>query len=303
MNLEESEIISILNRCFGANNQSILPPPSLPSPGPIEPPALSQILFSSPGANEPSIFASSESSLLSGLFRSSSASELAPPLPTYSPPAPSEPSQLLPTYLTGPWLGGATCLTPLYTKSRIFVSYHHHVDQAYYDAFSRYVSKNYDVLYDNSPERAKDSDDAEYIMRSLRENHITGSSCTIVLCGEEARWRKFVDWEIDVTLSMEHGLVAVLLPTHRLGDNGGAHKPDRLQDNIDSGYAVFITWQDIVRNGPNFVCEKVALANAKSKRLINNNRPRMLRNGTPPWERNPDTDLLSLFRRSDLFAK
>ena len=138
------------------------------------------------------------------------------------------------------------------------------------------------MLYDNSPERAKDSDDVEYIMRSLRENHIFGTSCTIVLCGQETRWRKFVDWEIDVTLSMKHDLVGVLLPTNPVQANGGTHKPDRLQDNIDSGYAVWITWQQIDQNGANFVRQTVALANAKAKSLIRNDRPRRFRNGTPP---------------------
>jgi hypothetical protein len=66
-----------------------------------------------------------------------------------------------------------------------------------YDAFSRRVCEDCDVLDDNSPERAKDSDDVEYIMQSLRENHTFGTSCMIVLCGEETRWRKFVNWEID----------------------------------------------------------------------------------------------------------
>jgi MTH538 TIR-like domain (DUF1863) len=203
----------------------------------------------------------------------------------FTPPASSEPLSI-PTYLTSPWYGAVSSLTPLYRKARIFVSYHHRLDQSYYDSLSRFVSVDYEVLYDNSPERAKDSDDAEYIIRSLRENHIFGTSCTIVLCGQETRWRKFVDWEIDVTLSMKHGLIGVLLPTNPIYSNGGAHKPERLQDNVDSGYAVWTTWQDIIRNGPHFVREKVALANERSTNLIRNDRPRMERNGTPPWKKN-----------------
>ena len=64
-----------------------------------------------------------------------------------------------------------------------------------------------------------------------------------------------------------------------------------LQDNIDSGYAVFITWQQIAQSGPHIVREKVALANSKSKSLIKNDRPRMLKDGVPPWKRTPDTSL------------
>jgi hypothetical protein len=56
---------------------------------------------------------------------------------------------------------------------------------------------------------------------------------------------------------MEHGLVAVLLPSCRYGENNrGTHKPERLQGNIDSGYAVFITWQQIAQNGPHFVTSR-----------------------------------------------
>jgi hypothetical protein len=121
-------------------------------------------------------------------------------------------------------------------------------------------------------------------MRSVREDHIFGTSCTIVLCGLETRWRKFVDWEIDVTLSMEHGLIGVLLPTNPIYLYPiGPYLPERLQDNIASGYTLFMTWQEIAQNGPHFVREKVSVANSRSKRLIKNDRPRMLRNGTPPW--------------------
>jgi hypothetical protein len=229
----ESSELSIFNRCFGLSDRSILAPSSLTSPSPVEPATIPQILFPSSGWGEPSIFAPSEPSLLSGIFS----------------PSPAPPRSQ-PTYLTSLWPIVVSSLTPLYTKSRIFVSYHHRLDQSYYDSLSRSVSVDYEVLYDNSPERAKDSDDAEYIMRNLRENHIAGSSCTIVLCGEETRWRRYVDWEIEATLDKNHGLIGVLLPTCRFGPNGGAHKPDRLQDNIDSGYAVLINWQDIVQGGP-----------------------------------------------------
>jgi hypothetical protein len=258
------------------------PPPSLPSPTPIEPPTVSKI--PSPGWSEPY--------LLSGIFSPSPAPSDPPPsLPTYLTSLTPEPSLLLPTYLTSPWPSVASSLTPLYTKARIFVSYHHRLDQLYYDSLSRSVSVDYEVLYDNSPERAKDSDDSEYIMRSLRENHIGGSSCTIVLCGEETRWRRYVDWEIEATLYKNHGLIGVLLPTCRFGPNGGAHKPDRLQDNIDSGYAVWINWQGIIQNGPNFLREMVALANERSRKLIRNGRQRMQRSGTPPWKKNENPSL------------
>jgi hypothetical protein len=188
-----------------------------------------------------------------------------------------------PSYFSSLCPSWTSPLTPLYTKARIFVSYHHRLDQAYYKSFSQYVSEDYEVLYDNSPERAKDSNDADYIMRSLRENHVGGSSCTIVLCGAETRWRRYVDWEIEATLDKEHGLIGVSLPTCSTDYRRWFHVPDRLCDNLVSGYALWITWQDIIGNGPRFLREKVAFANERSKKLIRNDRQRMERNGLPPW--------------------
>jgi len=49
-------------------------------------------------------------------------------------------------------------------------------------------------------------------MRGIRENFITGTSCTIVLCGAQTHLRKYVHWEIKATLDKEHGLIGVNLP-------------------------------------------------------------------------------------------
>jgi hypothetical protein len=163
-------------------------------------------------------------------------------------------------------------------KRKIFVSYHHANDQQYYDAFSRVFHDGYEAIYDNSLERRIDSDNAEYVMRNIRENCLTGTSCTLVLCGAGTRWRKFVDWEIKATLDKQHGLIGVNLPTNPRDAQGRVHKPDRLQDNIDSGYAVWVSWEEITR-GSQVLQQHIELANARSKALIVNNRTLRRRNG------------------------
>src|SRR6266446_4571048 len=65
------------------------------------------------------------------------------------------------------------------TKRKIFVSYHHGGDRAYYDALSSTFHDHYDVIYDNSPERRIDSETVDYVRRRLSEEYITGSSCTL----------------------------------------------------------------------------------------------------------------------------
>lgn len=165
----------------------------------------------------------------------------------------------------------------LAVKPKIFASYHHGGDQAYYDTFSRTFHNTYDVITDNSLERQIDSDDVDYVMRRIRENYITGSSCTIVLVGPNTWGRKYVDWEIKATLDKEHSLVGVQLPTLHAGQNGSVIVPDRLYDNIQSGYAIWTTWATITASAQ--ACANyVKHANDRDKRLIVNSRDRRLRN-------------------------
>jgi len=160
-------------------------------------------------------------------------------------------------------------------KRSVFVSYHHGLDRQWYQEFSRFFCEMYDVFDDTSPERAKDSDDTDYIMWSLRNEHIKGSSCTIVLCGAETGRRKFVDWEIAATLDKEHSLIGVRLPTCTFDYQGRALVPGRLHDNIESGYAVWIMWEALAKGRPDFLRALIEIASKNSTSLIRNDRQKM----------------------------
>lgn len=162
-------------------------------------------------------------------------------------------------------------------KRRIFVSYHHGNDKAYYDNFSQFFSASYDVIQDNSVDRDIDSTNVDYIIQNIRENYISGTSCTIVLCGAQTPWRKFVDWEIKASLDKNHGLIGINLPSNPNRQEKYT-VPDRLYDNIVSGYALWIQWADL-NAGPQYLVSKVEEANAKSSLLINNSRALRSRNG------------------------
>lgn len=162
------------------------------------------------------------------------------------------------------------------TRRKVFVSYHHHGDQHFYDAFANHFGERLELFYDNSLERRIDSNDVTYIMRRIRENHLHGSSCTIVLCGRETYRRKYVDWEIQASLAQQMGVVGIMLPTIEwIGQ--GTNKPSRLQRNLDTGYAKWISWETIVSQ-PDKLIEAIELANASPKGLIINSAERMLRN-------------------------
>lgn len=163
-------------------------------------------------------------------------------------------------------------------KRRVFVSYHHAGDRMYYEEFSRFFSGTYDVIQDNSVDRKIDSTNAEYVIRNIRENYITGTSCTIVLCGPQTPWRKFVDWEIKATLDRSHGLIGVNLPTNPMRVGGVFVVPPRLHDNILSSYALFLRWAEL-NSSPQVLVSRIEEANARSRTFIDNSRTLRRRNG------------------------
>jgi hypothetical protein len=166
----------------------------------------------------------------------------------------------------------------LNAKRRVFVSYHHGGDQPYYNAFSQAFSDRYDVITDRSLERRIDSENVDYVMQRIRQQFITGTSCTIVLVGRDTWRRKYVDWEIKATLEKQHGLLGVRLPTAIPDTDGNVPVPARLHANILSGYALWVSWAELTASAQactNFIEQ----ANARENRLIDNSLERRLRNG------------------------
>lgn len=157
---------------------------------------------------------------------------------------------------------------PLSVKRKIFVSYHHGGDQGYYNEFSRVFHDEYEAVFDNSLERKIDSANTDYIMRQIRENFITGTSCTIVLVGYSTYQRKYVDWEIKATLDKGHGLIGVRLPSARVESNNTI-VPARLYENIRSGYAVWTDWKDLTSSAM-ALQGFIEQANSRSKSAIIN---------------------------------
>lgn len=243
-----------------------------------------------------------QSSLLGNLLIPEAASRLSA-LAQAAPPPPPSPQSGLASALLGlavspPPTTGLGALSGLYpdpstslvnalsgyvspvqpkVKRKIFVSYHHGGDQWYYDKFFSVFHHGYEVISDRSLDRARESNDPEYILRYIRERHIAGSSTIIVLCGLATPKRKYVDWEIEAALRQETAVVGIKLPSVPI-IGGGCNKPARLQDNIDSEYAKWDLWENIIEN-PDRLLQLIEGANNSSKRLIRNGRARMFKNG------------------------
>jgi hypothetical protein len=175
---------------------------------------------------------------------------------------------------SSPTIPLANLYASLLQTPRIFVSYHHGGDQYWYNRFSTVFHDAYDLITDRSLEEPFDSTNTSYLRQAVRERHITGTSATVVLCGVESWKRKWIDWETQMTLNKNHGLLGVVLPTHPFGSP--ALVPDRLHDNILTGYAHWIHWTE---DGPTF---RHALEEARQRssqtKLINNSRTAMNRN-------------------------
>lgn len=162
------------------------------------------------------------------------------------------------------------------TRRKVFISYHHGGDQAYYNEFSKFFHDQFEAMFDNSLERQIDSDSVDYVMQRIRGNHVAGTSCTVVLIGAQTHQRKYVDWEIKATLAQQHGLLGIVLPTHVLNPSGQIVVPDRFLDNYTSGYAVWTHWQGLTVQG---FTQLLEMAIAKPKALIDNSRAMRQRNG------------------------
>jgi hypothetical protein len=162
-------------------------------------------------------------------------------------------------------------------KRKVFISYHHRNDQKYFELFKKHFSARFDVFYDNSLERVIESDSAQYISRKIKEDYIFGSSVTIVLCGSETFKRKYIDWEIHATLDYKHALIGLALPSLSiLQQNLTGSVPDRLYDNIISGYA---KWLPIYPNLNDLsISIEEAIRLSRNTKNIRNDRPKIQRN-------------------------
>jgi len=138
-------------------------------------------------------------------------------------------------------------------RHKVFVSYHHALDDAYKTKFERFGSI-FDVLISGS---VNDGDidsnlPAETIRQKIRDEYLRDTSVTVVLIGAETWQRKHIDWEIGSSIRQTEynprsGLLGILLPTYPRADptKYNPHTiPPRLYDNISCEFATIYNWSD-----------------------------------------------------------
>lgn len=128
-------------------------------------------------------------------------------------------------------------------RRKVFVSYHH-ADQDEVRSFIERYDHAHDLFITRvvgmSSEIEINSRNVSYVMRRIREDYLRDSTVTIVLIGRETWKRKYVDWEIDASLSttarqsLPNGLIGIRMNSYfYLATNPPI--PDRLYDNIQYG--------------------------------------------------------------------
>jgi hypothetical protein len=164
-------------------------------------------------------------------------------------------------------------------KRKVFISYHHQ-DQAWVDNFRTNFGSSFEVFTDCSLDQAIDSNNLLYINRTIREDYITGTSITIVICGTDTWKRKCVDWELYSTLDKDHALLAIALPHIVQWQNGQAVRvvPTRLHRNVETGYAHWIDWPTNNPQALNVAIEHAVWRSTQNRQYKDNSAAKMGRN-------------------------
>ena len=130
-------------------------------------------------------------------------------------------------------------------RHKTFISYYHE-DQEEVDEFIKTFDHDRDVFIaravgsDQTMDELIESDDDDYVMRRIREDHIGDSTVTLVFIGKNTWSRMFVDWELAASLhqgpkaGLPNGVLAILSP-----ELSKAILPDRFVDNAEAGYAKY----------------------------------------------------------------
>lgn len=111
-------------------------------------------------------------------------------------------------------------------KHKVFISYYHKDDQYYKDTLIEMKEFNcdkmqYESIFDDCSVLEGEIDDtgmsSEQIRREIRDNYIKNSTVLILLCGENTKRRKHIDWEIhaamyDSIINPQMGILIINLP-------------------------------------------------------------------------------------------
>ena len=173
-------------------------------------------------------------------------------------------------------------------RHKTFISYHRDDEEEvakFIDTFDhdRDVFIARAVGSDQTMDELIESDDDEYVMRRIREDHIRDSTVTLLFVGKNTWSRKFVDWELVASLhqgpkaGLPNGVLAILSP-----ELSKALLPDRFVDNWESEYAKYYSYPKNRTQLAKWIDQAFEVREDKDKRdSIKNGKPKLKRNLSP----------------------
>lgn len=160
-------------------------------------------------------------------------------------------------------------------RHKCFISYHKD-DQKAVDDFCEKFEGSFIRRGISMPDDIINSNNTDYVMQRIRKLYLQESTVTIVLIGKCTWARRFVDWEAQASLRKPqdghpNGLVAIQLW------QSYTQLPDRVQKNVDSGYAKFYKYPSSTSSLEKMVQEAFD-ARTDSADLIVNPKDRFINN-------------------------
>ena len=112
-------------------------------------------------------------------------------------------------------------------RHKVFISYYHNDDQYYKNRLTEmkyynFEKWNYESIFEDYSVRIGDIDDtfmtSEQSRRKIRDEYIKDATVLILLCGQNTKRRKHVDWEIHAAMyhsdfNPQMGIIVINLPT------------------------------------------------------------------------------------------
>ncbi len=123
-------------------------------------------------------------------------------------------------------------------RHKVFISYYHNDDQKYKNELLS-LNKRYNFFDDYSVDENNIDDtnkSSEQIRHIIRDEYIKDATVLILLCGENTRKRKHIDWEIhaamyDTDKNPKLGILIINLPTITQAQRVGSGEDKALLSN------------------------------------------------------------------------
>lgn len=137
-------------------------------------------------------------------------------------------------------------------RHRVFISYYHHDDQRYKDYLIKMQEFNIETMqmqsiFEDFSVHEKEIDDAglssEQIRCIIRDEYIKDATVLILLCGENTKKRKHIDWELhaamyDSPANRQMGIIVINLPTIKQGIRASSEEEKPLLSDFGQWYSI-----------------------------------------------------------------